>query len=198
MNIDALQGLIPDTIYDQLPNVIETFEINTPLRLAHFISQCAHESNNFKSLSENLNYSADGLKKIFPHYFPDDTADDYARQPEKIANHVYAGRGGNGDEDSGDGWTFRGRGAIQITLRDNYQALSDEMDYDFISDPDSVATDYALISGAWFFKKNNLFIICDQGNDRTTVEKLTKKINGGLNGIEDRWEKFQYFYNLLK
>lgn len=198
MNIDKLKGVIPDTIFDQIPNVIEKFQINTTLRLSHFISQCSHESGNFKVFSENLNYSADRLKKIFPKYFLGNLSDLYARQPEKIANHVYAGRGGNGDEKSGDGWKYRGRGAIQLTLRDNYKQLSNDLKVDFLSNPDLVASDYALSSAAWFFNKNNLFIICDQGSDRITVEKLTKKINGALNGIEDRWEKFQKFYNLLK
>ena len=197
MNIDKLKGIIPDSIFDQIPNVMDKFQINTILRLSHFISQCAHESGNFKIFSENLNYSADGLKKIFPKYFPNNLADSYARKPEKIANHVYASRMGNGDEASGDGYKFRGRGALQITGHDNYKLLSDELDYDFISDPDSVATTYALSSGAWFFKKNNLFLICDLGSDVQTITKLTKRINGGLTNLNDRIDKFNYFYNIL-
>lgn len=198
MNTDNLQGVIPDNILSQLPNVIETFEINTPLRLAHFISQCAHESANFIHLVENLNYSADALLKIFPSHFTDiDDANQYARQPEKIANRIYANRMGNGDEDSGDGWKYRGRGALQITGKNSYQALSDDLNYDFISDPDSVATDYALASAGWFFKKNNLFVICDEGDDTETITKLTKKINGDTLGLDSRIELFNKFYQLI-
>jgi len=198
MNIDKLKGNIPDTIFDQLPNVIEKFQINTTLRLSHFISQCAHESNNFKTLSENLNYSADRLKKIFPKYFLGNMADLYARKPEKIANRVYASRMGNGDEKSGDGYKFRGRGALQTTGHDNYLALSKEMNYDFIKDPDAVATTYALSSAAFYFKKNNLFTICDQGSDVKTITAVTKKINGGLTNLNDRILLFNKFYSLLK
>ncbi len=198
MNIDKLKGNIPDTIFDQIPNVIEKFQINTILRLSHFISQCAHESSNFTRLSENLNYSADGLKKIFPKYFPDNLAESYARQPEKIANHVYSGRMGNSDEASGDGWKFRGRGALQTTGHDNYLALSKEMNYDFIKDPNAVATTYALSSAAFYFKKNNLLVICDLGSDVKTITTVTKKINGGVIGLDDRILLFNKFYALLK
>jgi len=197
MNTDKLKGVIPDTIFDQIPDVMDKFQINTVLRLSHFISQCAHESGNFTRFTENLNYSADGLKKIFPKYFPDDLADDYARQPEKIANHVYCNRLGNGDEDSGDGWNFRGRGALQITGKNNYQSLGNELEVDLINDPDLVATDYALASAAWFFEKNNLFIICDEGDDTNTITKLTKRINGGINGLDSRIQLFNKFYPIL-
>lgn len=198
MNIDKLKGYIPDTIFDQIPNVIDKFQINTTLRLSHFISQCAHESGDFKVFSENLNYSADGLKKIFPKYFPNDLALSYARQPEKIANRVYANRMGNGDEKSGDGYKFRGRGALQITGHDNYKSLSDELDFDFVKNPDAVSTDYALSSGAWFFKKNNLLSICDLGSDVQTIAKLTKRINGGTIGLNERIALFNKFYAVLK
>lgn len=197
MNIDNLQGNIPDEIFAQLQTVIDDFEINTTLRLTHFISQCAHESTNFTRFSENLNYSTSGLLRVFSKYFNEDLANEYQRQPEKIANKVYGNRLGNGDEESGDGWKYRGRGAIQLTGYNNYQALSDDLNYDFVNDPDSVATDYSLISAAWFFKKNNLLTICDLGSDVQTITRLTKRINGGVNGLDDRIANFNSFYDLI-
>ena len=125
--LDALKGHIPDSVIAQIPDTAAKFNITTPLRLAHFLAQCGHESGGFKSVSENLNYSVDGLKRIFGKYFPGNLAESYARQPEKIASRVYGSRMGNGDESTGEGYKFRGRGYIQITglnHRANQQWLS--------------------------------------------------------------------------
>ena len=193
-----LKGHIPDSVIAQIPDTAAKFGIITPLRLAHFLSQCSHESGGFKSVSENLNYSADGLKKIFPKYFQGNLNESYARNPEKIANRVYGGRMGNGDETSGDGWKHRGFGFIQLTGKDNHRAFDKTVDDDIMANPSLIATKYPLSSAAFFFNTNKLWTICDKGADRATVEALTKRVNGGLIGIEDRWKHFQEYYNLLK
>lgn len=162
---------------------------------AHFFGQCAHESGDFKVFSENLNYSADGLTKIFKKYFPTvaSTAG-YARKPEKIANKVYGGRMGNGPEASGDGWKFRGRGPIQLTGKDNYTAFSQEIDRpDVLTNPDIVATELAFESALWFFRKNGLLALADRGVDRATITAITKRVNGGTHGLDDRIAKTTKF-----
>ena len=171
----------------------------TPDRAAHFFAQVAHETGNFKSFSENLNYSADGLKKIFGKYFADVDTATYARKPEKIANRVYANRMGNGDEASGDGWKYRGRGALQLTGKDNYQELADALGKpEIMQDPDLVADDYAFDSAMFFFNKNKLWAVCDHGINDAAILTLTKKINGGTHGLEDRAEKTKKFAEWLK
>ena len=198
LNIYKLKGQIPDSVYSQIEETCQKFNITTNLRLAHFLAQCAHESGSFKAVSENLNYSVDGLKNIFGKYFPGDLANSYARNPEKIASRVYGGRMGNGDESTKEGWKFRGRGYLQCTGKSNYELLSKEIGVDLISNPDLVATDYPLYSAAWFFKKNKLWEICDRGDSNEVIISLTKRINGGTNGITDRINKFKKYYNLLK
>ena len=165
------------------------------VRAAHFFGQCAHESGNFKVFSENLNYSADGLTNIFKKYFPTTASTaGYARKPEKIANKVYANRMGNGNEASGDGWKFRGRGPIQLTGKSNYQAFADYCKRpDIMTNPDIVSSELAFESALFFFEKNNLWAICDKGIDKTTITSLTKKINGGTHGLDDRIAKTQKF-----
>jgi len=197
LKIEKLKGLVPDSVILQIPSTASKFNITNNLRLAHFLSQCAHESGNFKDVSENLNYSADGLKKIFGKYFPGD-ATSYARNPEKIASKVYANRMGNGDESSKEGFKFRGRGYLQCTGKSNYKSLSEEFGVDFISNPDLVATNYPLSSAGWFFTKNKLWTICDLGSTDDVVMKLTKRINGGDNGYDDRLTRFKNIWNLLK
>jgi putative chitinase len=162
---------------------------------AHFFGQCAHESNNFKAFSENLNYSADGLTKIFRKYFPTVASTvGYARTPQKIANKVYSGRMGNGPESSGDGYKFRGRGPIQLTGKQNYQAFSDSIGRpDVMDNPDLVAGELAFESALWFFKKNGLLAIADKGIDRATITAVTKRVNGGTIGIDDRIAKTTQF-----
>ncbi len=198
MNTDKLKGHIPDTVIAQIPDVAAKFGINTPLRLAHFLAQCGHESGGFKLVNENLNYSADGLKKIFPKYFAQaGLAESYARQPEKIASRVYGGRMGNGDESTKEGFKFRGRGYIQLTGKSNYTEFDKFVDDDILANPDLVATKYPLLSAAWFFHKNGLNAISDKGADDATVTAVTKRVNGGTIGLPDRIKHFKEYYSLL-
>ena len=163
----------------------------SPVRAAHFFAQTAHESGGFKAFSENLNYGAKGLRGIFGKYFPTDAlAAQYERNPQKIANRVYASRMGNGPESSGDGWLYRGRGALQLTGRDNYKAFADYCKRpDVMSNPDIVATELAFESAMFFFERNKLWAICDQGVTDAAILSLTKKINGGTHGLQDRSDK---------
>ena len=198
MNTDKLKGHIPDTVIAQIPDVAAKFQINTPLRLAHFLAQCGHESGGFKHTNENLNYSADGLKKIFPKYFAQaGLAESYARQPEKIASRVYGGRMGNGDESTKEGFKFRGRGYIQLTGKSNYTEFDKFVNEDILANPDLVATQYPLLSAAWFFHKNGLNAIADKGADDATVTAVTKRVNGGTIGLPDRIKHFKEYYSLL-
>ena len=198
MDINKLKGHIPDTVLAQIPSVMEKFKIDTPLELAHFLAQCGHESGNFKAVSENLNYSADGLKKIFPKYFPGNLNESYARKPEAIASRVYASRMGNGDEASKEGFKFRGRGYIQLTGKANYAEFDKFVEDDILANPDLVATKYPLLSAAWFFSKNKLNEIASKGADDATVTAVTKRVNGGTIGLADRIKHFKEFYALLK
>jgi putative chitinase len=198
IDLSKLKGHIPDTVISQIPTVMEKFQINTPLRLAHFLAQCGHESGGFKATQENLNYSAKGLRGIFGKYFPTDTlAESYARQPEKIASKVYGNRMGNGPESTKEGYKFRGRGYIQLTGKDNYTAFAKSIGEDTVSNPDLVATKYPLASAAWFFSKNGLNSIADRGADTATVTAVTKRVNGGTIGLADRIKHFNEYYHLL-
>ena len=171
----------------------------TPVRAAHFFAQTSHETGGFKAFSENLNYSAQGLQGIFGKYFPGNLEESYARQPEKIANRVYASRMGNGDEASGDGWKYRGRGALQLTGKANYQAFAEYLkNPEVVSNPDLVATTYAFESAMFFFDKNKLWSICDQGVNDAAILALTKRINGGTHGLEDRNAKTKKYYEYVK
>jgi putative chitinase len=196
--LQALKGHIPDAVIAQIPDTAAKFGITTPLRLAHFLAQCGHESAGFKAVNENLNYSADGLVKIFGKYFNASTAAGYARNPEKIANKVYSSRMGNGNEASGDGWKHRGRGYIQLTGKDNYKAFDATVEDDILANPDLVATKYPLSSAAFFFNKNGLWSICDKGADVATITAVTKRVNGGTIGLDDRIKHFNEYYALLK
>ena len=198
MNLDKLKGHVPNTVIAQIPGVIQKFEINTPLRLAHFLAQCGHESGNFRLVKENLNYSAKGLMGIFKKYFPNEAlAKQYERKPEKIANKVYSSRMGNGDEASGEGAKFCGRGYIQLTGKTNYQAFFKSIGADINTDPTLVATQYPLASAAWFFNKNNLHKMADGGATIAVVTSITKRVNGGTIGLDDRIKHFNEFYALL-
>jgi putative chitinase len=160
----------------------------SPNRAAHFFAQTAHESGNFKAFSENLNYGAKGLRNIFRKYFPTDAlARAYERKPAKIANRVYGNRMGNGDEASGEGFAFRGRGALQLTGKFNYSEFAKYVNRpDIMDNPDLVATELAFESALWFFDKNKLWGICDQGINDAAILALTKRINGGTHGLDDR------------
>ena len=171
----------------------------SPNRAAHFFAQTAHETGGFKAFSENLSYGAPGLRGIFGKYFPTDAmAKAYERQPERIANRVYGGRMGNGVEASGDGWKYRGRGALQLTGKANYQAFSDYIKRpDVMDNPNLVAGELCFESALWFFDKNRLWSICDQGINDTAILALTKRINGGIHGLDDRKQKTKKFAGWL-
>ena len=189
MNLQSKCGCHPDGAFgpSTLKKACDHFKLNKN-RAAHFFAQTAHESGNFKAFSENLNYSAKGLRGIFGKYFPTDAlARAYERKPEKIANRVYANRMGNGDEASGDGWKFRGRGALQLTGKSNYFEFSKYIGRPEVMDnPDLVATELAFESALWFFDRNKLWGICDQGVNDASILALTKRINGGTHGLDDR------------
>jgi putative chitinase len=198
MNLEKLKGHIPDIVITQIPGVMSKFEINTPLRLAHFLAQCGHESGGFRLTKENLNYSAKGLMGIFKKYFPTEAlAKQYERKPEKIANKVYGGRMGNGPEATGDGAKFCGRGYIQLTGKDNYTAFGKSINEDIATNPTWVAEKYALLSAAWFFNKNKLHIMADGGATDAVVTFITKRVNGGTIGLPDRIKHFKEYYHLL-
>ena len=167
-------------------------------RAAHFFAQTAHESGNFKTFSENLNYSADGLLKIFPKYFNAESAASHARNPQMIANRVYSNRMGNGDVVSNEGWLYRGRGALQLTGKDNYAAFAKYANRpDVMTNPDLIAGELAFESAMWFFEKNKIWDLCDKGIDDATITAVTKKINGGTIGLDDRIEKTKKYASYL-
>jgi putative chitinase len=198
LKLQNLKGHIPDAVIAMIPDTAAKFQINTPLRLAHFLAQCGHESGGFRLTKENLNYSAKGLNGIFKKYFPTlESALPYERKPEKIANKVYGGRMGNGTEASGDGAKFCGRGYIQLTGRDNYTAFGKSIGEDVTANPQIVAEKYALLSAAWFFNKNKLHIMADGGATDAVVTSITKRVNGGTIGLADRIKHFREYYTLL-
>lgn len=177
---------------EPLAAACDEFEINTPQRLAAFLAQIGHESGNLRFVKENLNYSAQGLRKTFPKYFPtDDVATQYQRNPEAIANRVYANRMGNGSESSGDGWRYRGRGLIQLTGKDNYMKCMKELN---IGDPGYFETpEGASRSAGWFWSSRKLNAEADVGD----IRKMTKLINGGFIGLEDRIKHYEHILHIL-
>jgi putative chitinase len=186
-----------DVWVEALNAIIPLYDINTPRRVAAFIAQAAHESANFTRLRENLNYSASGLMSTWPKRFNQQTAQAYARQPEKIANKVYANRMGNGDETSGDGWRFKGRGLFQITGHDNYLAFSTDAfgDDRLLTDSAYVETpEGAIKSACWYWNKNNLNDLADVGN----IKDMTWRINGGYLGLEERQRHYTAALNVLE
>lgn len=199
LKLEKLVGHIPQHVLNQIPSVVEKFGINTPLRLSHFLAQCGHESGGFKIVNENLNYSTKGLMTTFKKYFPNKLlAEQYQRKPEAIASKVYGNRMGNGPESTKEGYKFRGRGYIQLTGKENYIAFGKSINEDLTKNPDKVATDYPLLSAAWFFTKNGLDKLSDLGSNDDVVEKITRRVNGGTNGLEDRIKHFNEYYSLLK
>ncbi len=230
MNYEKLKGVIPDSRYVQLPVLIDKFHCNTPLRMAHFLSQAAHESANFTATVENLNYSETGLLGTFKKYFTSQAQIDairkqaisgntveekaaanarlaiemkkklavnYAKKPEMIANVVYANRYGNGDTASGDGWKYRGQGDLQTTFLDNYKAFKEFSGVDVVAHPELLQHEYSLSSAGFFFEKNRLWAICDLGATKDVVTKVRIKVNGGTIGLDDVYNKFIKFNNLL-
>jgi putative chitinase len=202
MSIAKLQekiGAKPDGAFgpNTLKKAMEFYKM-TPERAAHFFGQTSHETGGFTKFSENLNYSAQGLQGVFGKYFPGTLEESYARQPEKIANRVYASRMGNGDEKSGDGWKFRGRGALQLTGKDNYKLFSESLKRpEIMTNPDLVANELAFESAIFFFNRNKLWDICDKGVNDASILALTKRINGGTHGLDDRTEKTKKYYGWL-
>jgi putative chitinase len=198
LKLEKLKGHIPDSVIAQIPDTAARFQINTPLRLAHFLAQCGHESGGFRATQENLNYSAKGLMGIFKKYFPTQAlAEQYQRNPQKIASKVYGGRMGNGPESTGEGFKFRGRGYIQLTGKENYTAFGKSINEDMVANPDKVATHYPLLSAAWFFSKNGLHRMADEGATDAIVTKITRRVNGGTIGLTDRIKHFKEYYHLL-
>lgn len=198
LNLEKLKGHIPDVVISQISETAEKFGINTPLRLSHFLAQCGHESGGFKVVNENLNYSVEGLMTTFGKYFKDiSLAESYQRNPQKIANKVYGGRMGNGPESTKEGFKFRGRGYIQLTGKDNYIAFGNSINEDLTINPDKVATHYPLLSAAWFFSKNGLNELADKGATNAVVTSITKRVNGGTNGLNDRIKHFKEYFSLL-
>ena len=198
MNTTNLASKLPAPASTYMLQIVSKYNIKNPLHLAHFLAQIAHESGNFKFVSENLNYSAEGLRKVFPKYFVDNiVAMKYARNSEAIASRVYGNRMGNGDEASKEGFKFRGRGYIQLTGKANYKAFSDFIKEDCVANPDLVSNKYPMDSAVWFFDKNNLWDICAKGADDATVTAVTKRVNGGTNGLADRIAKFKLYYSLI-
>jgi putative chitinase len=180
---------------EPLEEVFHRYEINTPERQAAFIGQCAHESMNFTRLEENMNYSAEGLMKTWPSRFPTlESAKPYHRNPEKIANKVYAGRMGNGPEETGEGWLYHGRGLIQLTGKDNYTLAGDALNMDFIHSPDYVLVPkYAALTAGWFWNKRQL----NKEADAKDFTGMTKKINGGTIGLDDRIAHIKHAQEVL-
>jgi putative chitinase len=204
VDIYKLRGAVPESVITELPDVINKFRIDTPLRLAHFLAQCAQESGNFKVVFENMNYSAQNLRAVFPRYFPTDAlAAEFARKPEMIANRVYddanrTARGKLGNTSPGDGWRYRGRGFIQLTGKNNYAAFNRFVDDDVVANPDLVATKYPLLSAAWFWSINDINRVASRGATQAVVTEVTKIVNGGTHGLQGRINYFNTFHARLK
>jgi len=181
--------------YEALSQLLPDYDINTPQRIAGFLAQCAHESGGFRAIKENLNYRPETLSKVWPRLFPADIAQQYAHNQEAIANRAYANRMGNGDEASGDGFRFCGRGLIQITGKTNYQAFADSLQMDINDIPAYLATfEGAAQSACWFWEANNLNELADKGD----VLGLTKKINGGTLGLNERQQHTANAHQVLQ
>ena len=190
--------MIDPSICGNLIEALKRYKITNPIWLAHFFSQTAHESDNFKCVFENLNYSADALLRVFPKYFKNKSiANEYAYRPLMIGSRVYADRMGNGSERSQEGFKFRGRGYLQLSGKNNYKIFSDFISQDCVDNPDLVAYEYPIDNAIWFFNYNNLWTICDRGSSDSVVLELTQKINGGTNGLQDRLIKFKMFESLF-
>ena len=195
MNIEQLRQLdIPEEWFEPFQETFARFEINTALRKAAFIGQCGHESGGFRVLEENLNYKPEALMRVWPSRFDAENVDEYAHEPEKIANKVYAGRMGNGNEESGEGWKYHGRGIIQLTGKDNYTLCGDSLQADLLHHPELlVGQQYAALSAGWFWRKHGL----NELADTKQYETMTKRINGGLLGQDDRLKRINHALEVL-
>jgi putative chitinase len=196
MNVTQEQLNIKDeALLAAINEVLAKYNINTPLRIQHFLAQIYTESGGLTVFKENLNYSNTGLRRVFGKYFTELQALQYQRQPEKIANRVYANRLGNGPESSGDGWKYRGKGAIQITGKANYQSLSNDLGIDFVTNPQLLETiPYSIISAGWYWDKAKLNVIADKDD----VMAVSKKVNGGTNGLQERIKWLEHFKKVIK
>jgi len=195
MNIEQLRKLdISEEWFEPFQETFARFEINTALRKAAFIGQCGHESGGFRVLEENLNYKPEALMRVWPSRFDAENVDEYAHKPEKIANKVYAGRMGNGNEESGEGWKYHGRGLIQLTGKDNYTLCGDSLQADLLHHPELlVGQQYAALSAGWFWRKHGL----NELADTKQYETMTKRINGGLLGQDDRLKRINHALEVL-
>lgn len=197
MNSKVIDSL-PFSVRSEIAMVKERYCIDTPLRLSHFLSQCHHESGGFKHTTENLRYSSQRLLQVFPKYFADmKAASQYAMNPEKIGSRVYANRMGNGPESSQEGFLYRGRGYIQVTGKNKYIALDKLLPEDILKYPDLIATKYPMLASAWFWDAAGLNDIADKGSSYEICEEVTKKVNGGKNGLLNRWKHFVFYYKLF-
>jgi putative chitinase len=198
LNLSALAGHLPASVIAQIPETALKFGITTNLRLAHFLAQCALESVEFTATVEKLNYRAARLLQVFPKYFRGVDPAPYANNPVKIANRVYANRMGNGNEASGDGYRFRGRGYIQLTGRTNYTSFTKFIGEDCVANPDLVATTYPLASAGFFFNSNNIWAVCDRGADDATVMAVSTRVNGNPpHAVPERTKYFREFIRAL-
>lgn len=196
MHINKLN--IPDRVLNELPDIISKYEINTNLRLAHFLAQVHHESAGFNLTDENLNYSVKRLLEVFPKYFKSNNiAKKYAYQPMLLASYVYGNRMGNGDESTGDGWKYKGRGYIQLTGKNNYMEFDKQVHDSIIDNPDLVSTKYPLLSAGWYWDTRKLNHIADLGAGTNIVKLITKQINGGLHGLDSRCRLFMFYFQQL-
>lgn len=198
VDFKRLSGALRSSIIKELVDVATKFQITNPLRASHFLAQAHHESAGFTRTLENLNYSAVRLIQVFPKYFDGTNAEEYAGKPESIASRAYADRMGNGDEASADGWEFRGRGYLQLTGRGNYQSFDLIVPEDVVATPELVQTHYPLLSAGWFWNSKGLNGLADQGPAHSVVDAITKKINGGTNGREDRAKLFDFYHEALR
>lgn len=197
VNYENLKGLVPENVFEELLDCCMRYGLNNPLRLAHFLAQCHHESAGFTRVEENLNYSMDGLLRVFPKYFNPQNVAPYVRKPIEIASRVYADRMGNGSEESLEGWFYRGRGYIQLTGKNNYQAFGGTLGDNIILHPELVASKYPLQSAGWFWSMNHLNDLADKGADQQVVADITKRINGGYHGLEERHKLFDRYYGQI-
>lgn len=197
IDYSKLRNELPTKVFDEILDVCVKYKIDTALRLAHFLAQCSHESAGFTRTEENLNYSLEALLRVFPRYFNTGNVEAYVRKPIEIASRVYANRMGNGDESSLEGWFYRGRGYIQLTGKNNYTRFDKEVLGNLVIEPELVASKYALLSAAWFWNEHSLNQIADQGSDQNVVSNITKVVNGGYHGLENRQLQFNKLYGQI-
>lgn len=197
IDLSKLNGRLDNRVLEQLNETLLKYHMTSPLEVAHFLAQTAHESQGFTKAEENFNYSAVRLLQVFPKYFDGNNVEEYVGCPEGIASRIYADRMGNGPEESLDGWEFRGRGYMQLTGRTNYKAFDVTVNDDLIARPELVATKYPMLSAGWFWSSRGLRGAAEQGSSNAVVEAVTKVVNGGKLGLDDRIKRFNHYYGIL-